>query len=306
MCGEVIPIPRRTGHYRRMAWRKANAARPPILSFEELYDSYICRECLSEFQYIDDNHCEKCGKQLSGLPSLRGGNPRSRRPENRFGLRSSRADSPRICHDCANKIRMFTQCRCLITYDEAAREIMADLKYNGHPESADLFGVMAAERLGQWIRREVRPDCLVPVPVHRRRLLTRGYNQAELLARSISEAMEITGGRPGEKQVSGRADHGTGGNIYSVERNSLIPVRTDILARRKNTVAQKELSVEGRLLNLQNAFAVERKLGGERILLIDDIYTTGSTMEACTEMLLRAGAGAVYGLCVCAGEDDRG
>ena len=87
-------------------------------------------------------------------------------------------------------------------------------------------------------------------------------------------------------------------------RKGQFPVRTDLLLRVKNTEAQKKLSAPERLLNLQSAFrGTEAASGVETVLLLDDIYTTGATMEACTRALLAAGVRQVYGLCVCAGAD---
>ena len=188
------------------------------------------------------------------------------------GTCSGAASPALLCTDCRTHARSFIQCRALLSYDERMRDIMADIKYNGKREYLKLFGLLAADKLGAWIAGN-NINCLIPVPIHASRLLKRGYNQSELLCEYISELTHI-------------------------------PVRRDIIIREKKTAAQKELNVDERLLNLQNAFKPAGKLPqGSRALIVDDIYTTGSTMEACTECLRAAGAEAVYGLAVCIGED---
>ena len=172
-----------------------------------------------------------------------------------------------------------------MSYDETAQEIMADIKYNAKPEYVRLLALLAAKRLGPWIRA-VRPDLIVPVPIHPDRMKTRGYNQAELIARALSEILEHTALTKGVPMR--------------------IPVMTGILHRVRKTEAQKGLHAGERLLNLQNAFEVPGFLEEHpRILLIDDIYTTGATLNSCAEALLRAGASDVYGLCIAAGVDLR-
>ncbi|MDO4960648.1 MAG: ComF family protein [Eubacteriales bacterium] len=239
ICSDAIPIEKR--------------ARLHISPFDKgsrqlYYDGLICRGCLDSLKFITDPFCKKCGKQLAGR------------------------NDEMLCSDCLEKERLFDECRCLVTYDETAREIMAEIKYNSKKEYMDIFALLAADRLGDWLKA-AGASCLVPVPVHGSRLKSRGFNQAEVLAEGISA---FTG----------------------------IPVRNDVLIRLKNTAAQKNLGADDRLLNLQNAFTAVGKLkNGEIPVIIDDIYTTGSTMEACTEGLLGIGARRVYGLCVCAGED---
>ena len=251
VCGDPVPVFRRVSLFTADRGTEKKDRGLSKESAEIFYRGLICDPCRETFAYIRAPFCRKCGKQLS-----------AERAENQSGL----------CRDCASSGRLFRQARCLVSYDETAREIMAAVKYHSRREYLDLFAVMAADRLGDWIL-SLRPDCLVPVPVHGSRLRSRGYNQAEVFAEGIGSLLGI-------------------------------PVRKDILLRRKNTTAQKELGAEERLMNLQNAFGYGSRLPeGSTVLLADDIYTTGSTLEACTEALLAAGAGTVYGLCICAGED---
>ena len=118
-------------------------------------------------------------------------------------------------------------------------------------------------RYGDMIRR-MDVDAIVPVPIHRSRRRKRGFNQAEILA-------EILGKKLG------------------------IPVEPELLKRNRKTVPQKELSPSERLKNLTGAFLAESLPDDKkRILLVDDIYTTGSTLEACARVLKNAGAEVVY------------
>lgn len=117
-------------------------------------------------------------------------------------------------------------------------------------------------------------DVIIPIPIHKVKLKTRGYNQASLMALALSE---FTG------------------------------IKADIKAvkRVKKTKANKKLGAEQRAENMKNAFAVtetgKRKLKGKDILIVDDIYTTGATVDACAKMLKEAGAGKVYVLTLAAG-----
>ena len=118
-------------------------------------------------------------------------------------------------------------------------------------------------------------DALIPVPVSEERLLQRGYNQAALLARSISRYLHI-------------------------------PVEEHILSRCHNTAAMKRMSAAARRRNLKNAFLVSvHDVKLSRVMLIDDIYTTGATIDTCAELLLQAGAGSVCFAVAAIGEDSR-
>lgn len=184
------------------------------------------------------------------------------------------SDGSGLCSDCKQHDRSFVQCRSLMDYDERMRDIMADIKYNSKREYLSLLALLTADRLGKWII-EKQIDYIIPVPVHESRLRKRGYNQSEILCEDIGLYLGI-------------------------------PVRKDIIVRNKKTAAQKELNAGERLLNLQQAFVVQKRLPyGCTALIVDDIYTTGSTMECCSLSLMRTGAGRVYGISICSGEDKK-
>lgn len=177
-----------------------------------------------------------------------------------------------FCENCSHQEHRFIYGVALMDYDSVSRKILSDLKYQNRRDNADYVAAEMALRLSENIRA-MEPDALIPVPVHPRRRRVRGFNQAELLAKRLGERLEI-------------------------------PVRTDLLARVKNTRPQKELGSLGRLNNLLSAFAVKRwdeEL--KRVVLVDDIYTTGSTAEACTRALLAAGAQKVFVVSAAIGKD---
>ena len=172
------------------------------------------------------------------------------------------------CADCRRRRRSFVRNVAALEYNDAARESVVRFKYHGRQQ----YAISYAEELWRLRKDEIlsfRADALVPVPIHRDRLRKRGYNQAELLAFELSK-------------LSG------------------IPLRRDILFRLKKTAAQKALGPEARVRNLSHAFAVKGSVKGlKTVILVDDIFTTGSTIEACTRVLLAAGIRTVYGVTLC-------
>lgn len=174
------------------------------------------------------------------------------------------------CFDCVRHKRTFEYGRALINYDEKAGSSMAKIKYRNKREYLDFYGEAICARYEKVIRR-MGADVLVPVPVHPSRRRERGFNQAELLARRIGERLGI-------------------------------PVSPQMLIRNKKTMPQKGLDPGGRLKNLEEAFTAGQVLKEvEGVILVDDIYTTGSTIEACTRALKKAGVKRVYFLAICIG-----
>ena len=185
-------------------------------------------------------------------------------------------EEERLCHDCREKIRSFLSCRCMLIYDELTRDIISAVKYNSKREYIDLLSLMAAERYGGWIKG-LGVRFIIPVPVHPSRLKKRGYNQAELMALGIGRLLNI-------------------------------PVENKAVIRTKQTLPQKELDRDSRLKNLQNAFQTVpdtikriRSSFGDAVsvLVVDDIYTTGATLDLVSLSLISSGITKVYGLCMC-------
>lgn len=178
------------------------------------------------------------------------------------------------CPDCSRYPRSFEAGMALLNYNDAARRSMAAVKYKNKREYLDFYARAMAVRMTKRVKGW-QADALVPVPVHPSRRRVRGYNQAQELAKRLAKAWEI-------------------------------PVDDRLLYRTRRTAPQKSLNSRERLANLQQAFAVDRRRAAkgdvpETVILVDDIYTTGSTIEACSRVLKAAGVKRVYYVAICIG-----
>jgi ComF family protein len=167
------------------------------------------------------------------------------------------------CAACEARPRAFDRARAACLYDETSRDLILKLK---HADRTDLAGLMAT-----WLTRAARPllddvEVVAPVPLHRWRLLRRRYNQAAEIARPLARR----------------------------HRLAFLP---DALERVRDTQTQGGKSAAGRRRNVAGAFAVPTRLrdrvAGRRVLLVDDVLTTGATAHACARALKAAGAVAV-------------
>lgn len=174
-----------------------------------------------------------------------------------------------LCSDCKSLEHRFIQGRSLFAYGDMAGCIYR-FKYRGRQEYAAWLGKAMAEAFADYVRW-ISPDALIPVPLHEKRLAARGYNQAALLAEEIGKALHI-------------------------------PVYDKLVVREKNTMPQKTLNRVERQNNLKKAFKiVANDVKLKTIILIDDIYTTGCTLDALAETLTEAGAEKIYFLTLSAG-----
>ncbi len=177
------------------------------------------------------------------------------------------------CYDCSHHTRSFQGGYALVVYDPVMRESVRRFKNGGRMEYADWYAEALWQQYGGELR-QLEIDAIVPVPLHRSRRNERGYNQAELLARRLAKKLGV-------------------------------PVLSKALVRTRKTTAQKYLGGRERQKNLEAVFGAGRQsVAGQTLLLVDDIYTTGGTAEACTRVLLAAGAQAVYLANICIGEND--
>lgn len=147
--------------------------------------------------------------------------------------------------------------------------LIHELKYRGNRKA----GLYMGRLLGQVLKKGVFSECdlMLPVPLHRRKLRQRGYNQSELIARGVSE---ITG----------------------------IPLAGDIIRQKKYKHSQTRMNRQERFENMEKAFSLGKstlKLQQKKILIIDDIITTGATLEACSRLLLENFDCSVYVATLC-------
>ena len=166
------------------------------------------------------------------------------------------------CHDCARRKHEYDRGMALFSYPDLAESIYR-FKYAGRQEYAAYYGERMARVLGKKILA-LHPEALVPVPIHTARRRARGYNQAEVLAKELGARLDI-------------------------------PVDTKLIKRVRNTRAMKDLSAAERQNNLKKAFKICRNdVKLDTIIIIDDIYTTGSTIDAMAELFRRSGVRHIY------------
>ncbi len=170
-------------------------------------------------------------------------------------------DTGSRCGACLSQPAAYHRARAACLYDDNSRDLILQLKHADRPELGRLFAL--------WLKRaavDLTQDCdaVVPVPLHRTRLFARRYNQAAEIARPLARLTGLT----------------------------FLP---DALVRSRDTGSQGGKSASGRKRNVAGAFEVRRpaKVMGRRILLVDDVLTTGATAQGCARALLAAGALAV-------------
>ena len=174
-----------------------------------------------------------------------------------------------LCADCLRNTHKYIRGRALYEYRSVAPSVYR-LKYGKRQEYADFFGEEMALYLGDFIR-DCKPDGLLPVPLHFRRQNRRGYNQAQLLAEALGRRMDI-------------------------------PVYTGLVKRVKNTAPLKRQNPTERQNNLKKAFIMtQNDVKLNTIIIIDDIYTTGSTVDEVAELLMQHGVKRVYYIALACG-----
>ena len=176
--------------------------------------------------------------------------------------KSLKEENEECCEDCKNSAHIFDRGRALYEYD-SIKEAVYRFKYENRVEYADFFGKQLANKLGEEIK-SWKADVIVPVPLHKEREKKRGYNQATLIARALGRELGI-------------------------------PVEEELVYRIKSTVPQKELKGKERQNNLKNAFKIGRNdVKLKTIIVVDDVYTTGATMNEMAHCLKNVGIHRVY------------
>ncbi len=167
-----------------------------------------------------------------------------------------------VCEECKSVDFGFESAKAALKYEGVGKKIVHALKYRGYKQVVDRLATpLMLQALGDG-----RFDAVVPVPLHRARRRKRGFNQAELLARGVAQKLNAS--------VS------------------------DTLEVVRGTRDQVELSAAQRRANVAGAYKAKNSLHG-RLLLVDDVFTTGATMNACALTLVSAGAKEVHALSLC-------
>ncbi|MBQ1172350.1 MAG: ComF family protein [Lachnospiraceae bacterium] len=219
----------------------------PVLQ-KESHDGF-CATCLGKLPIIRGKRCCKCGRALSDLEK-------------------------EYCSDCLKYglAHIYDKGLALCTYDDALRDMIYRLKYGNRSEYANALGKLLADSFATALKR-AGAEGVVAVPLHEKRIRKRGYNQAELLAKSFC-------------------------------MHSGIPFYKHYVERVKDTKPLKSMSRPERQNNLKKAFKIGKNDVKLKVsIVIDDIYTTGSTIDALAEVLKEAGVHKVYFLTVAIGDD---
>lgn len=176
------------------------------------------------------------------------------------------------CKDCKNTRHSFVQCKAAFVYEGPMKPAMYRFKYSNRRSYGKIFAEIMWKKYGEWMKSNGIQG-IVPVPMYRPKERRRGYNQAGVLAKELG-------------------------------RRSGVPVYDNLVLRARNSSPQKNLNPIERKNNLKNAFKIRKSaVKLRKILLIDDIYTTGNTMDAVGVVLLEAGVEQIYGMSVCIGKD---
>jgi ComF family protein len=169
------------------------------------------------------------------------------------------AGGSHLCSTCLNSPYFFSKARAILAYNDGAAKLIHSFKYNGSTAQFSTFKDL-------WEKSGLEndlcsPDLIIPVPLHLERLRERGFNQALLLAQIF----------------------------FSHQKEKISP---HLLKRLKKTPHQTTLSGQARRKNMKTAFAVSNQemIKGKNIILIDDVFTTGTTINECAKILHQAGA----------------
>lgn len=175
------------------------------------------------------------------------------------------------CEDCQTYSKRFQKGFPIFNYVEPVKSSVLAIKYKNKREYCDFYSLEMVKKIKPYME-DMKLSAIVPVPMFQKKQKVRGYNQAFVLAKRMGK---LTG----------------------------IPVYADMLKRTSSTIPQKELNNIERANNIRQSIVIGPiPQGCKNILLVDDIYTTGITIEVCTELLLKAGIGQVYFSTICIGK----
>ncbi|WP_371218649.1 ComF family protein [Orientia tsutsugamushi] len=217
------------------------------LTCEQLIQSALpaglCSTCWNKINFITLPFCQKCGRVL---PYDYGDDV--------------------ICLKCCHTEPNYELARALLIFNEDSKFLIHAFKYYDKP----LIAMMLAQLL--YVRYQyniLSADYIIPVPIHRFKLLLRGYNQAQVLGKYLSDIAKL-------------------------------PIKSNILIKYKWTKSQTKLTKKERIKNISGSFRINNSeiIKNKKIILLDDVVTTGTTVNLCTKLLKNAGAKSVFVLCI--------
>ncbi|MBI5182625.1 MAG: ComF family protein [Nitrospirae bacterium] len=217
------------------------------LPIKEWNNPYICCACWKKIRLIDDPVCPCCGIPFKSSVAL------IRSPDY-------------LCGECRGKRRYFTKAISVGVYEGTLSEAIHIFKYQKRQAMARHLNNLMPDPL---LQKLAQGDIIIPVPLYKKRLNERGFNQSLLIAHYMSNRLSI-------------------------------PLCIEGLQRTRWTRPQIELTREERLKNVRGAFAVgadfkpATTIKGKRVILVDDVYTTGATVNECAKVLKKGGAKEVY------------
>lgn len=221
-------------------WLKNILFRPYcLLCLAPTTSVYLCDGCLTDLPWLGKRQCTVCALPLETEGSTCGG--------------------------CLKHPPLFSQCKALFRYSSPIDRLISQFKYHSDLAVGELLGALLAKHLIS--PNTVVPDCLLPMPLHHARLNERGFNQAALLAISISRQLSVS-------------------------------VAHHLCQRNRETAHQMGSTRKNRKKNLRGAFTCYEDVSGKSIAIIDDVVTTGATVNELAKTLLNAGARDVQVWCL--------
>lgn len=231
---------------------------------EELINIIYPRTCPICGEILQNNNLQVCGTCKKKIKYVK-------EPACKKCGKQLQVEEQELCFDCFKNKHNFTRGIALYCHDEWTRRSIYNFKYNNKREYAKIYAneinLRYRSKIEQW-----NVDYLIPIPLHKSKLKARGYNQAEDLCKELSKVF-------------------------------MIPMLRNGVCRVKKTLPQKELNDKQRINNLKKAFKIGNiDVKSKRVILIDDIYTTGATINSVAEVLVNSGVKDIYFITISIGE----
>lgn len=209
-----------------------------VISGDSTAELDICSDCLAELAFAVGPCCQRCAMPITSARQV--------------------ADVPLLCGRCLRDPPAFDNTVTVFAYEGMVARLIQGLKFHGRLSHARLLGGL----MGLSLRDRIRdiPDCLLPVPLHRRRLGERGFNQSVELGRHIGRYI------------------------------GLRQILTNHCVRRRYTVSQADLPARQRRRNVRNAFQCRATIEHRHVTIVDDVMTTGNTVNELARVVKKAGA----------------